>query len=99
MNRRPGCAPASAVSVSNGQLNLTTASRYRVSRTVEGATPTRRATSLPDTLVAFEARRARGASRSSLLASPLLQQKPQGRTLSEPAEAPSTGRLQSGSAS
>jgi hypothetical protein len=43
----------SVSSAGNGQLNPALASRFRVSRTVEGATPTRRAISLPETPAAF----------------------------------------------
>jgi len=41
------------MSAGNGQLSPAAASRFSVSRTVDGATPTRRAISLPDTPAAF----------------------------------------------
>jgi DNA-binding winged helix-turn-helix (wHTH) protein len=44
---------ASVSSAGNGQLSPALASRFNVSRTVEDATPTRRAISLPDTPAAF----------------------------------------------
>ena len=67
------------------------ASRFSVSRTVDDATPTRRAISFPDTPAAStEAHRALGVSQSSLLASsPPVAKKPKEWTLSGPAETPS----------
>ena len=60
--------PTSAAPLSNGQLSPASPSRFRVSRTIEDATPTRRAISLPDTRrPSTEARRAPGASQSALL--------------------------------
>jgi hypothetical protein len=44
---------ASVSSAGNGQPSPATASRFNVSRTVDGATPTRRAISLPETPAAF----------------------------------------------
>jgi len=50
---------ASVSSAGNGQPSPATASRFNVSRTVDGATPTRRAISLPDTPAAFNRSKSR----------------------------------------
>src|SRR4029077_10730546 len=73
-----------------GQLNPALASRFKVNRTVDGATPTRRAISLSPTPAVVK----RSTSRtwrivvlSAGIRSPV--QKPKERTLIGPAEAPS----------
>src|SRR5438045_6562186 len=90
-----GCTTApgrvlSVISPGNGQLNPARASRFNVNRTVDGATPTRRAISLSPTPAAVK----RSTSRtwrivvlSAGIRSPV--QKPKERTLIGPAEAPS----------
>jgi hypothetical protein len=82
---------ASVKSAGKGQSNPALASRFKVSRTVDGATPTRRAISLSSTPAVFK----RGTSRtwrivvlSAGIRSPV--QKPKERTLFGPAEAPPT---------
>src|SRR5580700_10328680 len=84
---------ASVISAGNGQLNPALASRFNVNRTVDGATPTRRAISLSPTPAVVK----RSTSRtwrivvlSAGIRSPV--QKPKERTLIGPAEAPLTGR-------
>src|ERR1700761_2334233 len=80
----------SVISPGNGQLNPALASRFKVNRTVDGATPTRRAISLSPTPAVVK----RSTSRtwrivvlSAGIRSPV--QKPKERTLIGPAEAPS----------
>jgi len=68
--RSAASSALSVISAGNGQLNPALASRFKVNRTVDGATPTRRAISLsPTPAVSNEPLRAPGASMSSVLAS------------------------------
>jgi hypothetical protein len=63
---------ASVSSVGNAQTSRAVASRLRVSRTVEGATTTRRAISLPDTPAAFNRSTSPGQlGRLDLMTAPL----------------------------
>src|SRR5271170_1929723 len=85
--RRPSAL--SVISAGNGQLNPALANRFRVNRTVDGATPTRRAISLSPTPAVVK----RSTSRtwrivvlSAGIRSPVQKQKE--RTLIGPAEAP-----------
>jgi len=79
----------SVSSADNGQASPAAASRFKVSRTVGEATPTRRAISLPETPAALPKHVAHVAHRDPLCwHRPLLRQKPSERTLSGPAEAP-----------
>jgi thiaminase/transcriptional activator TenA len=80
---------ASVISAGNGQLNPALASRFNVNRTVDGATPTRRAISLsptPAVLNRSTSRTWRIVVLSAGIRSPV--QKPKERTLIGPAEAP-----------
>src|ERR1700740_1387346 len=100
MRRRwPGLVPAAAnsavssavsvISAGNGQLNPALASRFNVTRTVDDATPTRRAISLsptPAVLKRSTSRTWRLVVLSAGIRSPV--QKPKERTLIGPAEAP-----------
>jgi hypothetical protein len=76
----------------NGQLSPAAASRIRVSRTVDGATPTRRAISLPETPAALNRSTSR-AWRIAILSAGIVPSaaKPKERTLSGPAETQSQG--------
>src|SRR5215467_5153006 len=79
----------SVISAGNGQLNPALVSRFKVNRTVDGATPTRRAISLsptPAVLKRSTSRTWRITVLSAGIRSPV--QKPKGRTLIGPAEAP-----------
>jgi hypothetical protein len=79
----------SVISAGNGQLNPAVASRFNVNRTVDGATPTRRAISLsptPAVLKRNTSRTWRIVVLSADIRSPV--QKPKERTLIGPAEAP-----------
>jgi hypothetical protein len=79
---RPSNA-ASGSSAGSGQLGPPAASRFSVSRTVDGATPTdERSPCRKPRPPSTEAHRAHGASRSSLLASSPPAAKPKERTLS-----------------
>src|ERR1700730_7777717 len=79
----------SVISAGNGQLNPALASLFNVNRTVDGATPTRRAISLswtPAVLKRSTSRTWRIVVLSAGIRSPV--QKPKERTLIGPAEAP-----------
>src|SRR6516164_8918806 len=79
----------SVISAGNGQLNPALASRFKVNRTVDGETPTRRAISLsptPAVLKRSTSRTWRIVVLSAGIHSPM--QKPKERTLIGPAEAP-----------
>src|SRR6516164_3236059 len=79
----------SVISAGNGQLNPALASRFKVNRTVDGETPTRRAISLsptPAVLKRSTSRTWRIVVLSAAIHSPM--QKPKERTLIGPAEAP-----------
>src|SRR3984893_3380732 len=83
----------SVISAGNGQLNPALASLFNVNRTVDGATPTRRAISLswtPAVLKRSTSRTWRIVVLSAGIRSPV--QKPKERTLIGPAEAPLTER-------
>ena len=89
----------SVISAGNGQLNPALASRFNVNRTVDGATPTRRAISLsptPAVLKRSTSRTWRITVLSAGIRSPV--QKPKERTLIGPAEAPLTERHHPGMA-
>src|SRR6516162_2657325 len=77
----------SVISAGNGQLNPAVASRFNVNRTVDAATPTRRAISLsptPAVLKRSTSRTWRIVVLSAGIRSPV--QKPKGRTLTGPEE-------------
>jgi hypothetical protein len=79
----------SVISAGNGRFNLAVASRFNVNRTVDGATPPRRAISLnptPAVLKRSTSRTWRIVVLSAGIGSPV--QKPKERTLIGPAEAP-----------
>jgi hypothetical protein len=81
----------SVISAGNGQSNPALASRFKVNRIVDGATPTRRAISLSPTPAVLKRSTSRTWRIAVLFAgirSPV--QKPKERTLIGPAEAPPT---------
>src|SRR4029077_17355671 len=89
----------SVISAGNGQLNPALASRFKVNRTVDGATPTRRAISLsptPAVLKRTTPRPWRFVVLSAGIRSPV--QKPKERTLIGPAERRLTERHHPGMA-